>query len=190
MLSLEQLRVLVAEGTIDTVVLAFTDMQGRLQGKRLSAEFFLEEVAENVAEGCNYLLAVDVEMNTVDGYAMSSWERGYGDFVFRPDLSTLRRIPWLTATALLLADLEWLDGSPVVASPRQILRAQVARLTERGLVGLAGTELEFVVFSDSYEQAAAKGYQDLTPANLYNVDYSIIGTSRIEPLLRAITSGM
>ena len=101
-----------ATGEIDTVVLAFTDMQGRLQGKRLSAEFFLDEVAEHYAEGCNYLLAVDVDMNTVDGYAMSSWERGYGDFVLVPDLATLRRLPWHPATALVLADLAWLDGTP------------------------------------------------------------------------------
>jgi glutamine synthetase len=190
MLTLEQLRVEVGEGNIDTVVVAFTDMQGRLAGKRLSAEYFLEEVAEHFAEGCNYLLAVDVDMNTVGGYEMSSWERGYGDFVMKPDLTTLRRVPWLPDTALLLADLTWLDGTPVVASPRQILRAQTARLAERGLVALAGTELEFIVYLDSFEQAADKGYANLVPANQYNVDYSILGTSRIDPLLRRITRGM
>ena len=189
-LTLEELRTAVADDEIDTVVLAFTDMQGRLQGKRLSAEFFLEEVASHFSEGCNYLLAVDVDMNTVDGYAMSSWERGYGDFVMVPDMSTLRRVPWHPGTALLLADLTWLDGSPVVASPRQILAAAMARLAERGLVALAGTELEFIVYADSYEDAAAKGYRDLVPVNQYNVDYSILGTSRIEPLLRRIRVGM
>jgi glutamine synthetase len=168
MLTLEQLRVEASESAIDTVVLAFTDMQGRLQGKRLSAEFFLDEVAEHYSEGCNYLLAVDVEMNTVDGYAMSSWDRGYGDFVLVPDMATLRRVPWHEGTALVIADLTWLDGAPV----------------------LVGTELEFVVYSDSYEQAAAKGYRDLVPANQYNVDYSILGTSRIEPLLRRIRNEM
>src|SRR5690348_5636584 len=132
MLTLEQLRVAVAEGGIDTVVLAFTDMQGRLAGKRLSAEFFLEEVAQHYSEGCNYLLAVDVDMNTVDGYAMSSWDRGYGDFVMVPDMSTLRHVPWHPGTALVLADLTWLDGEPVVASPRQILAAQIERLASRG----------------------------------------------------------
>src|SRR6516162_3246285 len=164
LLTLEQLRVLVGEGEIDTVVLAFTDMQGRLAGKRLSAEFFLEEVAEHYSEGCNYLLAVDVDMNTVDGYAMSSWERGYGDFVMVPDMSTLRQVPWQEATVMVIADLTWLDGAPVTASPRQILKAQTARLAERGLVALAGTELEFIVYRDSYEQAAVRGYQGLTPA--------------------------
>jgi len=191
MLTLEQLRVAIGEGEIDTVVLAFTDMQGRLAGKRLSAaEFFLEEVAEHYSEGCNYLLAVDVDMNTVDGYAMSSWERGYGDFVLVPDMATLRRVPWNEATALVIADLTWLDGAPVVASPRQILKAQIARLAEHGLIALAGTELEFIVYRDSYEEAAAKHYYDLIPANTYNVDYSILGTPRIEPLLRRIRNDM
>ena len=190
MLTLERLRVEVGEGEIDTIILAFTDMQGRLQGKRLSAEFFLDEVADHFAEGCNYLLAVDVEMNTVDGYAMSSWDSGYGDFVLRPDMSTLRKVPWHEGTALVLADLTWLDGAPVLASPRQILAAQVARLAERGWRAMTGTELEFVVYRDSYEQASQKAYRDLVPANQYNVDYSILGTSRVEPLLRAIRSGM
>ena len=190
LLTLDELRQLVVTGLVDTVVLALTDMQGRLQGKRLSAEFFLEEVAHEFSEGCNYLLAVDVDMNTVEGYQISSWERGYGDFVLRPDLATLRRVPWHPATALVLADLYWLDGTPVVESPRQILQRQVARLAERGLVALAGTELEFIVFADSYEQAAAQNYQDLHPANGYNVDYSILGTSRIEPLLRRLRTGM
>ncbi len=190
MLSEAQLQAAVDAGEIDTVILAFTDMQGRLQGKRLSAEYFFDEVIPHHAEGCNYLLAVDVDMNTVGGYEMSSWERGYGDFVMSPDLSTLRRVPWLPATALVLANLTWLDGAPVVASPRQILQAQVARLAERGWVALAGTELEFIVFKDSYEQAADKGYANLIPANQYNIDYSILGTSRIDPLLRRITGGM
>jgi glutamine synthetase len=190
MLSLDELRELAAVGEIDTVILALTDMQGRLQGKRLSAEFFLAEVAEEFSEGCNYLLAVDVDMNTVDGYQISSWERGYGDFVMRPDFNTLRRIPWHPATAMVQADLAWLDGTPVRESPRQILQRQVAMLAERDLVAMAGTELEFIIFTDSYEQAAAKNYQDLQPANGYNVDYSILGTSRVEPLLRRIRNGM
>ncbi len=190
MLSLDQLKVLVEQEAIDTVVLAFTDMQGRLAGKRISAEFFLDDVLEHHAEGCDYLLAVDVEMNTVDGYTMSSWERGYGDFVFVPDMATLRVLPWNEGTALVIADLAWADGSPVVASPRQILKAQTDRLAARGWTAMAGTELEFCVFCDSYEQAYARGYRDLTPANQYNVDYSILGTGRVEPLLRKIRLGM
>jgi glutamine synthetase len=129
-------------------------------------------------------------MNTVGGYAMSSWELGYGDFVFRPDLSTLRRVPWHEGTALVMCDLEWEDGTPVVASPRQILRRQTQALANRGWQAMVGTELEFIVFRDSYEDAWRKSYRDLAPANDYNVDYSLLGTARIEPLLRAIRNGM
>jgi glutamine synthetase len=189
-LSLEELRAATAAGEIDTVLLALTDMQGRLQGKRLTASHFLDAVVRDGAEACNYLLAVDVEMNTVEGYAMSSWERGYGDFEMRPDLSTLRLVPWQEGTAMCLADLHWADHSPVVASPRQILRRQVDRLAERGLSAVGATELEFIVFRDSYEQAWHKGYRDLEPANLYNVDYSLLGTARIEPLIRRIRNSM
>src|SRR6476620_7198944 len=166
-MDLAQLKKDVNDGIIDTVLLCIADMEGRLQGKRLTAQHFLNEVVDHLAEGCNYLLAVDVDMNTVDGYEMSSWESGYGDFVLVPDLSTLRCLPWHAATVLVLADLAWLDGRPVVASPRQILKAQTARLAERGWQAMAGTELEFVVYKDTYEEAAAKQYRDLVPANLY-----------------------
>jgi glutamine synthetase len=189
-LDLDALRSEVDAGRIDTVLLAMTDMQGRLQGKRLTASHFLDEVVEHDAEGCNYLLAVDVEMNTVEGYAMSSWERGYGDFVFKPDMDTLRYVPWQEGTALVTCDLLWEDGSPVVASPRQVLKRQLDRLSERGLEAFVGTELEFIVFMDTYEEAWRKGYRDLEPANLYNVDYSLLGTARIEPLLRRIRNSM
>ncbi len=189
-MTLEELAVAAEGGRIDTVVLAFTDMQGRLQGKRLSSRYFLEEVAGHGSEGCNYLLAVDVEMNTVDGYAMSSWERGYGDFVLKPDLSTLRQVPWQEGTALVLADLAWEDGSEVVASPRQILRRQLDRLAARGWRAYVGTELEFIVYADTYEAAWARRYRDLTPANHYNVDYSLLGGAKVEPLLRRIRAGM
>ncbi|OKJ96926.1 glutamine synthetase [Streptomyces sp. CB03234] len=189
-LAVEELRRLVAHGEIDTVVLAFPDMQGRLQGKRFAAPFFLDDVLEHGTEGCNYLLAVDVELNTVDGYAMSSWATGYGDFAMRPDLSTLRRVPWNDGTAMLVADLAWNDGSPVVAAPRQILRHQLERLAGHGYTAHVGTELEFIVFKDTYEQAWNADYRDLTPANQYNIDYSILGTGRIEPLLRRIRNEM
>ncbi len=189
-LDLETLRSEVEAERIDTVLIAMTDMQGRLQGKRLTARHFLEEVVEHDAEGCNYLLAVDVEMNTVSGYSMSSWEHGYGDFVFKPDMETLRVVPWQEGTAIVICDLVWEDGSPVVASPRQILKRQLDRLAERGLEAFVGTELEFIVFKDSYEEAFRKGYNDLDPANQYNVDYSLLGTARIEPLLRRIRNSM
>jgi glutamine synthetase len=189
-LSVEALRGLAADGTVHTVVLAFTDMQGRLQGKRFAAPFFLDEVLPHGSEGCNYLLAVDVDLATVDGYAMSSWERGYGDFAMRPDPSTLRRIPWQDGTVLLLADLAWHDGTPVAASPRQILRRQLDRLAERGLSAHAGTELEFLLFRDTYEHAWDAGYRGLTPANQYNADYSVLATARVEPLLRRLRNEM
>ena len=190
LLSIDDLTALVEAGQIDTVLVAFSDMQGRLQGKRCGARYFLEEVAANATEGCNYLLAVDVDMNTVDGYAMSSWDLGYGDVVLQPDLSTLRRVPWHEGTALVLCDVQWEDGTPVVASPRQVLRRQLARLAERGLAAYVGTELEFIVFKDTYEDAWRKAYRGLDPANQYNVDYSLIGTGRIEPLLRRIRNEM
>ncbi|MCW7940944.1 glutamine synthetase [Streptomyces hygroscopicus] len=189
-LGIEELHALVAGGEIDTVVLAFPDMQGRLQGKRFAARFFLDEVLEHGTEGCNYLLAVDTEMNTVDGYEMSSWDRGYGDFALHPDLSTLRRVPWNEGTAMLIADLAWADGSPVAAAPRQILRRQLDRLAALGHTARVGTELEFIVFKDTYEQAWDANYRGLTPANQYNVDYSVLGTGRIEPLLRRIRNEM
>jgi len=152
----------VAEEEIDTVILAITDMQGRLQGNFIHAQFFVDECLTHGAEGCNYLMAVDVDMNTVDGYEMSSWESGYGDFAMQPDLSTMRRMPWRDKTVIVLADVLKLDHSPVTASPRQ----------------------------DSFEEAWNKGYKDLVPGNQYNVDYSILGSSRVEPLVREIRNAM
>jgi glutamine synthetase len=189
-MSVDELRAQVANGAIDTVVLAIVDLQGRLQGKRIDAEYFLNDVLPHGTEGCNYLLAVDVEMNTVDGYQISSWERGYGDFVMAPDVASLRAVPWQPGTAMLIGDVQWLDGTPVVESPRQILKRQVERLAERGWTAMVGTELEFILFDDTYEAAWQKHYTGLTPSNQYNVDYSILGTSRVEPLLRAIRLGM
>ena len=189
-LSVDQLRKDVADKKIDTVVIAMTDMQGRLVGKRVDANYFLTEVLKHGTEGCNYLLAVDVDMNTVPGYEMSSWERGYSDFAMMPDTNTLRYIPWQDGAALLLADVQWLDHSDVVASPRQILKKQIKALNDAGMKAMVGTELEFIVYNNTYEQAFNKGYKDLTPSNQYNVDYSILGGSRVEPLLRAIRLGM
>jgi glutamine synthetase len=189
-LTLERLRQLIANRDVDTVIVAFTDVQGRLQGKRMDAQYFLDDVVSHGTEACNYLLAVDVEMNTVPGYAISSWEKGYGDFVLKPDFSTLRPAPWQPSSALVQADVLWHDDSPVHQSPRQVLKAQVDRAAALGYRALAGTELEFIVFEDSYEQAWDSGYRGLTPANRYNVDYSIIGTGRVEPLVRDIRTMM
>jgi glutamine synthetase len=190
MLSVEELRTEVERGEIDTVVAAFTDMQGRLLGKREHAEFFLEESAEPGLEGCNYLLALDMEMDPQAGYQMASWEQGYGDFVLTPDLSTLRRVPWLEGTALVLCDVGWADGSPVAASPRQVLRAQVERARAAGYEPMMGSELEFYLLKESYEEAHAKHYRDLTPSVPYILDYHILATSFDEPLIREIRNHM
>jgi glutamine synthetase len=185
----------IETGDIDTVVIAFTDMQGRLQGKRLHGRYFVDHVVGHGTEGCNYLLAVDVDMNTVDGYAISSWDKGYGDMEFVMDPQTIRILTHLPATAMVQCDLVWpqKDGaqhSPVVQSPRTILRHQLDRAAEHGWTALAGTELEFIAFDTTYEQAHLDDYRNLTPANQYNIDYSILGTSRVEPLLRDIRNHM
>jgi glutamine synthetase len=190
LLAQPELEQLVAAGDIDTVIVAFADMQGRLTGKRVSARLFVEDVAAHGAECCNYLLAVDVEMNTVDGYAISSWDTGYGDMAMTPDFTTLRLLPWLPGSALVMADLSWTDGTPVRQAPRSILRAQLDRLSRHGLKSFVGTELEFTVFDDSYRQAYKAGYRGLTPASDYNVDYAMLASTRMEPLLRDIRLGM
>ena len=190
MLTLAELTDLVEKREIDTVIMAFTDMQGRLVGKRASARLFIEDLAKHGAECCNYLLAVDVENNTVDGYPISSWETGYGDMVMNPDMDTLRIIPWQPATALVMTNLSLLDSTPVPQSPREILKAQIARLAEKGLVPFVGTELEFIVFDNTYRDAWAKRYEGLTPASDYNIDYAILASTRMEPLLRDIRNGM
>src|SRR3984885_9757313 len=189
-LNLDQLRNSAQAGRIDPALLALPDMQGRLQGKRLTARHFLDAVIAHGAECCNYLLAVDVDMNTVDGYAMSSWEAGYGDMVMTPDFSTLRLLPWLPGTALVMADLGWHDGSPVVPAPRSILRGQLDRLAERKMGAIAATELEFMVFDNTYRDAWAHNYRDLTPSTDYNIDYAMLASTRMEPLLRDIRRGM
>jgi glutamine synthetase len=189
-LTLDELRRDVERGAVDTVLLVMTDMQGRLMGKRLHAPHFVADIADHGAEGCYYLLTVDVDMTPIQGYAMGSWDTGYGDFVLRPDFGTLRPIPWLEKTALVVCDVEWHDGSPVAASPRQILRQQLDRVAERGWKAYVGSELEFVLFRDSYDAARAKGYRDLVPANPYNIDYSIFGTTVVEDVIRPIRLGM
>lgn len=189
-LSREDLVAQIERGDVDTVVLAITDMQGRLQGKRVDAQFFVDGLTDGVTEGCSYLLASDVDMRTVDGFALTSWEHGYGDLAFASDFSTVRAVPWFDKTVIIFCDVATVDGAPVAPSPRQVLQRQVARLAERGWHGLAGTELEFIVFNTTYEEAWSSGYRHMTPANQYNVDYSLQGTSRIEPLLGRIRRSM
>jgi glutamine synthetase len=190
MLTVDALKSMIASGETDTVVLAFTDMQGRLQGKFLHAAFFLESTLEHGTEGCNYLLAVDVEMNTVDGYDSTSWEKGYGDMLFVMDFDTIRRLPHRQGTVMIQCDLSLIDGSPVPMSPRTMLRKQVDKAAGHGWKALSGTELEFMIYENTFEDAWNKHYLELTPANQYNVDYSILGSSRVEPLLRTIRNTM
>jgi glutamine synthetase len=186
----EELTLEVEAGTIDTVVCAFTDMQGRLLGKREDAGYFLEQTVERGLEGCNYLLAVDMEMDPQPGYAMASWERGYGDFHLRPDLTTLRRVPWLEGTAFVLCDVAWADGSPVLASPRQVLAAQVERARASGFEPMVGSELEFFLLKETYAEAWAKHYRGLTPSVPYVLDYHVLATTYDEGFIRQIRRGM
>jgi glutamine synthetase len=191
MLTYAELKDLVATGEVDTVVVAFTDMQGRLLGKRLQAEFFVDEMdAGHPVEGCNYLLALEMEMDPVPGYEIASWEQGYGDFAVTPDMATLRRIPWLEGTALVLGDVGWHDGSPVQPSPRQVLRAQIERAESLGLTPMVGSELEFYLLKETYAEAHASGYTGLTPSVPYILDYHILATTYDEPLMRALRNGM
>jgi len=191
MLTLDELRADIEAGSIDTVVVAFTDMQGRLLGKRVHAQYFLDEgVADHGVEGCNYLLALDMEMEPIPGYSIASWDQGYGDFGMRPDPGTLRRIPWLEGTALVLCDVVWHDGSPVTPSPRQVLKSQVDRARTAGYEPMFGSELEFYLLRETYEQAHAKHYRDLTPSVPYILDYHVLATTYDEPLLRQIRNGM
>jgi glutamine synthetase len=190
MLSLDELRVEAQSGAIDTVVTAFTDMQGRMMGKRIEVGYFLDEVADHGVEGCNYLLALDMEMDPLPGYEMANWEKGYGDFAIAPDLATLRRIPWLDRTALVLCDVANHDGSPVVASPRQVLIAQYERAHELGYTPMFASELEFYLYKESYAQAHEQDYRDLTPTIPYILDYHVLATTMDENVLGPIRRGI
>jgi glutamine synthetase len=190
MLSVDDLRKEAESGEIDTVVTAFTDMQGRLFGKRIQVEYFLDEVLDEGIEGCNYLLALDMEMDPVPGYEMANWEKGYGDFGIVPDMTTLRRIPWLDRTALVICDVANHDGSPVVASPRQVLIAQYERAAEMGYTPLMASELEFYLYKESYAEAHEKDYSGLTPTIPYILDYHILATTMDEQYLGPIRRGM
>jgi glutamine synthetase len=190
MLTVEKLQAAGKEGTIDTVVTAFTDMQGRLFGKRINLEYFLDDVVDHGVEGCNYLLALDMDMEPLPGYEMANWEDGYGDFGIVPDLETLRAVPWLDRTALVLCDVVNHDGSPVVASPRQVLIAVYERAQEMGFTPMMASELEFYLYKESYAEAWEKGYKDLTPTIPYILDYHILATTMDEQYLGPIRRGM
>ncbi len=189
-LTLDALKPLVASGEIDTVLVAAIDMQGRLMGKRFHAAFFLNGGYEET-HCCNYLLAVDMEMTTVPGYKTSSWEKGYGDYVMKPDLATMRRVPWLPGTVLVLADLlEHDTHDEVRVSPRAILKAQVARARAMGFEPMMATELEFYIFENAYENLRDGGLRDLKPISGYNEDYHLFQTTKEEGLMRAVRNGL
>ena len=184
--TIEGLKRLFAEGSVDTVLACLVDMQGRLMGKRFHAAHFIESAWEET-HCCDYLLATDLEMATPEGYAASSWTRGYGDYVMRPDLSTLRLVPWLAGTVMVLCDIEdHHDHLPVAHSPRAILKGQVDRLAKRGFTAMAATEIEFFLFEDSFEALHKSGYRDLAPISAYNEDYNLFQTTKEEAVMRPI----
>ncbi len=188
-LTFAQLKKAVADGGIDTVVVALVDMQGRLIGKRFHAAYFVE-VAHDETHGCDYLLADDIDMEPVPGYAAASWEKGYGDFVMKPDMATLRVTPWLEKTALVLADVQDHHHQDLPHSPRGILKRQIARLTERGMTAFTASELEFYLFDEDYEAIRRKRHHDLATAGRYIQDYHVFQTTKEEDVMRAIRLGL
>jgi glutamine synthetase len=190
MLTMKDLKDAAGAGEIDTVIVCFPDMQGRLIGKRFQAEYFLDGAHEET-HGCDYLLANDIDMEPVPGYAAANWEKGYGDFVMKPDLATLRRIPWLPATALVLCDVvDHHHHGPIPHSPRGILRNQVARLAAMGMSAYLASELEFYLFDETYESVEAKGWRDLKTTGTYIQDYHVFQTTKEEEMMRAIRKGL
>ena len=189
-LSLDELEAEVAGGTIDTVLAVQVDMQGRLMGKRFQAQFFLEGAAHET-HSCNYLLATDMEMHTVEGYRSTSWEAGYGDYTMVPDLDTLRRVPWLEGTALVLCDVvDHATHEPVPHSPRAVLKRQIARLAERGLTAMCATELEFFLFDRTFEEMRRGGHPADALISAFNEDYHIFQTTKEEDVMRAVRNGL
>jgi glutamine synthetase len=188
-LSFDELKKAVRSGAIDTVVVAMADMQGRLIGKRFQGEYFIDGAHEET-HACNYLLANDIDMEPVPGYAAASWEKGYGDFVMKPDMETLRRIPWLAGTALVLADVLDHHHHDVPHSPRAMLKKQIARLQKKKMQAFLASELEFYLFDESYESAAAKRYAGLKTAGTYIEDYHVLQTTKEEGVMRAIRNGL
>lgn len=187
MLTLEELRAEVASGAVDTVVVGFTDHYGRLTGKRVDGEFFLDEVAGHGTHACDYLLTTDMELEPVPGYRFASWDLGYGDFLLRPDLATLRRADWLDRTALVLCDVHDTRTEELAAvAPRSILRRQVDAAAAAGLTAMAATELEHYLFRTSYRDAAASGYSALEPVGWYLEDYQLLQGARSEPFHSAV----
>lgn len=189
-MNLQELKAQVRAGTIDTVLVALPDPFGRLVGKRFRADVFLDSVAKQGTHGCNYLLTVNLEMDPLDGFKVASWEKGFGDFTFQPDLSTLRVLPWQTASALVICDHVKHDGSLVAEAPRSVLRRQLDRLTNKGFDCFCASELEFYLFNQTYHSAFTSGYRELQPSSDYRIDYHLMQPTRDEGLMRAIRNGM
>jgi glutamine synthetase len=189
-LSFEELKQQVKEGSVDTVIAAMPDMQGRLMGKRFHAEYFVETAWEET-HACNYLLATDMEMATVEGYASTGWSTGYGDYTLKPDLGTLRMVPWLEGTALVLCDaLDHHTHAPVMHAPRTVLQTQLQRLEQLGFVSAVATELEFFIFRESFETLSDQGYRNMKTSSAYNEDYHVFQTTKEEGLMRKIRNGL
>ncbi len=190
-LSVDQLRTAITSGEVDTVLVVFPDMQGRFMGKRVMGGFFLDAVLEGSIEACNYLLAVDIDMTPLPGYRFANWDQGYGDFSAVPDLSTLRMVPWIDKTAMVICDLvDEHSRDPIEVSPRAVLRRQLERAADLGYQVKIGAELEFYLFKDTYADASTKRYHDLVPHSDWIEDYHILQTTREEYLIRQIRNGM
>jgi len=185
-----QLKSKVKSGAIDTVLVAFPDPFGRLVGKRFRADYFLDSVVRHGTHGCSYLLTVNLDMDPLDGFKVANWDAGFGDFAFRPDLSTLRVLPWQPGAALVFCDLAQPDGSLVAEAPRSVLKRQLDLLAAKGLTCYCASELEFYLFNQTYHSAFTGGYRDLQPASDYRIDYHLMQPTRDEPLMRAIRNGM
>ncbi|MBM3821865.1 MAG: glutamine synthetase [Verrucomicrobia bacterium] len=189
-MKLNELKQKARQGLIDTVVVGFPDPFGRLVGKRFTADYFLKSVVSHGTHACNYLLTVNLDMDPLDGFEVANWDAGFGDFEMRPDLTTLRTIPWLPATALVLCDYARAEGSLVREAPRSVLRAQLDRVRSAGLTCYAASELEFYLFNHSFHHAASAGYRELVPSSDYRIDYQLMQPARDEALMRAIRNGM
>ena len=189
-MTLKQLTGLVKSGAVDTIQVAFPDPFGRLVGKRFRADYFLKSVVAHGTHGCTYLLTVNLEMDPLEGFQVANWATGFGDFQLRPDMSTLRLIPWQAATALVICDLHKSDGTPVAEAPRTVLRRQVERVKALGMTCYCASELEFYLFNQTYHDAFAGGYRDLKPSSNYRIDYHLMQPARDEALMRAIRNGL
>lgn len=189
-MTLAQLKSRVQSGEIDTVIVGMPDPFGRLVGKRFRADPFLESVVAHGTHGCNYLLTVNMEMDPLDGFQVANWDAGFGDFEMRPDLETLRALPWQPGAVLVLCDFLRQDGSLVDEAPRSVLRRQLDRLRTAGMTCFCASELEFYLFNQTYHDAYARGYRDLQPSSDYRIDYHLMHPTRDEPLMRALRNGM